>query len=234
MQEEALVSSRGAVEQRWGVGESRTSSQRSQPAPAQALRLGVRVVPAPPPLPLDPFTFATLRCLLVVSERGSPTIPSSRSRGSLSAARPTPALRSPSEVSSPSTPNPRQGSSLDGTPVRLLPHQEPVSSSTPRSRPQLTRAHPRVFFQSALSVGIVNLKPLVNGRTSFSSRPQASPHARADVLVIPRRVIPRFGELTPAELIDLFASVQQISKVVEVEYTAEFVPSSLACSPCAS
>ncbi|KAL8281529.1 hypothetical protein RQP46_006213 [Phenoliferia psychrophenolica] len=61
-----------------------------------------------------------------------------------------------------------------------------------------------VFYQSALSLGLVNLKPLVPGH----------------VLVIPKRVTPRFGDLTPEEVCDLFLSVQTISRVVEKEYNA--------------
>ena len=41
-----------------------------------------------------------------------------------------------------------------------------------------------------------------------------------DVLVIPKRVTPRFSDLTPEEVSDLFLSVQSISRVVEKEYRA--------------
>ncbi|KAM0754618.1 HIT-like protein, partial [Meredithblackwellia eburnea MCA 4105] len=64
----------------------------------------------------------------------------------------------------------------------------------------------QVFLQSSLSLGLVNLKPLVPGRTY--------------VLVIPKRVVPRFGDLTPDELTDLFKSVQIIGRVIEKEYAA--------------
>ncbi|KAK4049443.1 Dinucleoside triphosphate hydrolase [Microbotryomycetes sp. JL201] len=63
----------------------------------------------------------------------------------------------------------------------------------------------QVFFQSTLSLGLVNLKPLVPGH----------------VLVIPKRVVPRFRDLTPAEVADLFASTHQISLVIEKEYKAQ-------------
>ncbi|KAK4702964.1 bis(5'-adenosyl)-triphosphatase, partial [Phenoliferia sp. Uapishka_3] len=62
----------------------------------------------------------------------------------------------------------------------------------------------QVFYQSALSLGLVNLKPLVPGH----------------VLVIPKRIIPRFGDLTTEEVSDLFLSVQTISRVIESEYKA--------------
>lgn len=62
----------------------------------------------------------------------------------------------------------------------------------------------QVFFQSPLSLGIVNLKPLVPGH----------------VLVIPKRVIARFNDLTTDEVTDLFLSVQRITRVLEREYRA--------------
>ncbi|KAK4056277.1 Dinucleoside triphosphate hydrolase [Microbotryomycetes sp. JL221] len=62
----------------------------------------------------------------------------------------------------------------------------------------------QVFFQSSLSLGLVNLKPLVPGH----------------VLVIPKRVVPRFRDLTPQEVTDLFASTHQIAAVLEKEYKA--------------
>lgn len=48
-------------------------------------------------------------------------------------------------------------------------------------------------------MAIVNLKPLVDGH----------------VLVCPYRVVPRFADLTPEEVQDLFLSVQVIGKKVE-------------------
>lgn len=97
----------------------------------------------------------------------------------------------------------------------------------------------QVFYQSALSCGIVNLKPLVPGRPSlsFCSSRQVGPLVvllwltppciHADVLVIPRRVAPRFRDLTPDEVTDLFLSVHQISRVIEKEYKAQCVAVSL-------
>ncbi|GAA5886214.1 hypothetical protein JCM5296_003520 [Sporobolomyces johnsonii] len=75
----------------------------------------------------------------------------------------------------------------------------------------------QVFFQSTLSAGIVNLKPLVPGH----------------VLVIPRRVVPRFRDLTPQEVSDLFLSVHQISKVIETEYKAQALNVALQDGPLA-
>ncbi|GAA5964434.1 hypothetical protein JCM21900_005743 [Sporobolomyces salmonicolor] len=75
----------------------------------------------------------------------------------------------------------------------------------------------QVFYQSTLSAGIVNLKPLVPGH----------------VLVIPRRVVPRFRDLTPQEVSDLFLSVHQVSKVIETEYKAQALNIALQDGPLA-
>lgn len=42
-----------------------------------------------------------------------------------------------------------------------------------------------------------------------------------DVLIIPKRVVPRFGDLTPEEVGDLFASTHEVTKVIEKEYKAQ-------------
>ncbi|KAJ3106694.1 hypothetical protein HDU97_005846 [Phlyctochytrium planicorne] len=62
-----------------------------------------------------------------------------------------------------------------------------------------------IFFNSRLSLGFVNLKPVVPGH----------------VLVIPRRVVKRFADLTQEEVSDLFVSAQTIGNVVEKEYSGE-------------
>ncbi|KAL1922516.1 uncharacterized protein VTP21DRAFT_10055 [Calcarisporiella thermophila] len=62
-----------------------------------------------------------------------------------------------------------------------------------------------VFYQSKLSLGLVNLKPIVPGH----------------VLVISRRVVPRFTELSSEEVSDLWVSAQTVAKVIEKEYNAE-------------
>jgi bis(5'-adenosyl)-triphosphatase len=61
-----------------------------------------------------------------------------------------------------------------------------------------------VFHLSRLSFALVNLKPLLPGH----------------VLVSPRRVVPRFNDLTSAEVADLFATVQRVSRMVERVYSA--------------
>lgn len=62
----------------------------------------------------------------------------------------------------------------------------------------------QVFYKSHLSCALVNLKPLVPGH----------------VLVIPQRVVPRFKDLTPEEVQDLFLSTQEVGKVIESQYEA--------------
>ncbi|KAH7053220.1 HIT-like domain-containing protein [Macrophomina phaseolina] len=63
---------------------------------------------------------------------------------------------------------------------------------------------PQVFHLTPLSYALVNLKPLLPGH----------------VLVCPRRVVPRFASLTPAEVSDLFATVQRVSRMIERVYGA--------------
>lgn len=57
----------------------------------------------------------------------------------------------------------------------------------------------QVFLQTPLCLALVNLRPVVPGH----------------VLVIPRRLVPRFGGLTPAEVCDLWLSVQRVSRAME-------------------
>ncbi|KAI8931194.1 hypothetical protein NX059_011544 [Plenodomus lindquistii] len=57
----------------------------------------------------------------------------------------------------------------------------------------------QVFHLTRLSFAIVNLKPLLPGH----------------VLVSPRRIVPRFNDLSPTEVQDLFATVQRVSRMVE-------------------
>ncbi|KAH7382645.1 HIT-like domain-containing protein [Phaeosphaeria sp. MPI-PUGE-AT-0046c] len=62
----------------------------------------------------------------------------------------------------------------------------------------------QVFHLSRLSFAIVNLKPLLPGH----------------VLVSPRRVVPRFNDLSAAEVQDLFMTVQRVSRMVERVFDA--------------
>jgi bis(5'-adenosyl)-triphosphatase len=43
----------------------------------------------------------------------------------------------------------------------------------------------------------------------------------SDVLVIPRRVVPRLQDLDPSELAALMSSVQQVGRVIERAYGAD-------------
>jgi bis(5'-adenosyl)-triphosphatase len=62
----------------------------------------------------------------------------------------------------------------------------------------------QVFHVSRLSFAVVNLKPLLPGH----------------VLVSPRRVVPRFNDLSAAEVQDLFLTVQRVSRMVERVFDA--------------
>jgi bis(5'-adenosyl)-triphosphatase len=64
--------------------------------------------------------------------------------------------------------------------------------------------HLQVFHLTRLSFAIVNLKPLLPGH----------------VLVSPRRVVPRFNDLSAAEVQDLFLTVQRVSRMVERVFAA--------------
>ncbi|KAL7007194.1 Dinucleoside triphosphate hydrolase [Cystobasidiomycetes sp. EMM_F5] len=57
----------------------------------------------------------------------------------------------------------------------------------------------QVFFRSKLSFGIVNLKPIVDNH----------------VLVVPKRLVKRFADLTPEECADLFVSVRDVGREIE-------------------
>lgn len=63
----------------------------------------------------------------------------------------------------------------------------------------------QIFFESSLSLAIVNLKPIVPGH----------------VLVLPKRVVPRLSQLTTDEHSDLFNSVREVSNTFEPFYKAD-------------
>eukprot|EP00669_Euglena_mutabilis_P007655 TRINITY_DN2893_c0_g1_i1.p2 TRINITY_DN2893_c0_g1~~TRINITY_DN2893_c0_g1_i1.p2 ORF type:complete len:175 (+),score=58.71 TRINITY_DN2893_c0_g1_i1:286-810(+) len=62
----------------------------------------------------------------------------------------------------------------------------------------------QVFFESDLTYGIVNLKPIVPGH----------------VLLIPKRVAARFADLTPEEADNLWRAAYRIGPVLEAHYRA--------------
>ncbi|KAF8846166.1 HIT-like protein [Paxillus ammoniavirescens] len=63
----------------------------------------------------------------------------------------------------------------------------------------------QVFYRTALSYAIVNLKPIVPGH----------------VLVVPTRVVPRLTDLATPELTSLITSVQNVGRVIEKAYGAD-------------
>ncbi|GAN06450.1 fragile histidine triad protein [Mucor ambiguus] len=68
-----------------------------------------------------------------------------------------------------------------------------------------------VFYESSYSIGLVNLKPIAPGRKSLSMN---MPY----VLIVPKRVVPRYSQLTAQEVTDLSESAKLISNVIEDEY----------------
>ncbi|KAF2475789.1 HIT-like protein [Lindgomyces ingoldianus] len=62
----------------------------------------------------------------------------------------------------------------------------------------------QVFHLSPLSFALVNIKPLLPGH----------------VLVSPRRIVPRFNDLSIDEVQDLFLTVQRVSRMVERVFKA--------------
>ena len=63
----------------------------------------------------------------------------------------------------------------------------------------------QVFLITKHSLALVNLKPIVPGH----------------VLVIPRRVVERYADLSDAECADLALSVRAVGRVVEREFRGE-------------
>ncbi|KAF2069609.1 hypothetical protein CYY_009074 [Polysphondylium violaceum] len=64
-----------------------------------------------------------------------------------------------------------------------------------------------IFFTSELSFALVNLKPVLPGH----------------VLVCPKRIVPRFKDLTKEEVSDLWISAQKISVVIEDHFKGNSV-----------
>ena len=66
--------------------------------------------------------------------------------------------------------------------------------------------HPsQIFFESTLSIGIVNIKPIVPGH----------------VLIIPKRVEPRLMKLSDEEYKDIFDTVKNVSPKLENFFNAQ-------------
>lgn len=62
--------------------------------------------------------------------------------------------------------------------------------------------NPQVFYATSHSFALVNLKPILPGH----------------VLVSPQRVVPRVGDLSSAEVSDLFLTVQKVGRMIERVY----------------
>ncbi|WWC68821.1 uncharacterized protein I206_102756 [Kwoniella pini CBS 10737] len=69
----------------------------------------------------------------------------------------------------------------------------------------------QVFYTTPLSIGIVNLKPLLPGH----------------VLILPKRIVPRLSDLNSIEISDLFLTVQKVGKGLEKYYKAQSLTISL-------
>lgn len=63
----------------------------------------------------------------------------------------------------------------------------------------------QVFYNTPLCYALCNIKPVLPGH----------------VLVIPYRAVPRFTDLTPAEVTDMFITVQKIQKMLAKQYFKE-------------
>ncbi|ORY53695.1 HIT-like protein [Rhizoclosmatium globosum] len=74
-----------------------------------------------------------------------------------------------------------------------------------------------IFYSTRNVFGLVNLKPVTPGH----------------VLIIPRRVVPRFADLTTAEAHDLVIAAQRVGKVVEREYKGESLTITVQDGPAA-
>lgn len=59
-----------------------------------------------------------------------------------------------------------------------------------------------LFYESEYCYGLVNLKPIVQGH----------------VLIIPKRVVARCGDMTKEEITDLMLSVHKVAPILEKEY----------------
>jgi bis(5'-adenosyl)-triphosphatase len=89
-------------------------------------------------------------------------------------------------------------------PILFGPFTVTSQACAPPTPDPTTNPPPQVFYQTAHSFALVNLKPLLPGH----------------VLVAPRRVVARLRDLTPAECGDLFATVTRVGRALERAYPA--------------
>lgn len=66
-------------------------------------------------------------------------------------------------------------------------------------------SHSQVFYETKLTRGIVNLKPIVPGH----------------ILVVPHRIVDRFSMLSLEEVKDLYQAVHEIGPILERHYRGE-------------
>ncbi|CAO3571955.1 unnamed protein product [Mortierella alpina] len=76
----------------------------------------------------------------------------------------------------------------------------------------------QIFLKTKHSLGLVNLKPIYHRRKPIDSIPSFRCCASGHVLVISRRSVPRFLDLNPEEVSDMFQAAQRIGRVIEKEY----------------
>eukprot|EP00002_Diphylleia_rotans_P014494 TRINITY_DN2825_c0_g1_i2.p2 TRINITY_DN2825_c0_g1~~TRINITY_DN2825_c0_g1_i2.p2 ORF type:complete len:127 (-),score=30.37 TRINITY_DN2825_c0_g1_i2:221-601(-) len=74
-----------------------------------------------------------------------------------------------------------------------------------------------IFYKTKLSLGFVNLKPVLPGH----------------VLIIPLRVVPRFADLTKDEITDMWSSAQIIGSVIERQFGGESLTFTIQDGPAA-
>eukprot|EP00241_Pyramimonas_parkeae_P008116 CAMPEP_0114239012 /NCGR_PEP_ID=MMETSP0058-20121206/8224_1 /TAXON_ID=36894 /ORGANISM="Pyramimonas parkeae, CCMP726" /LENGTH=168 /DNA_ID=CAMNT_0001351147 /DNA_START=274 /DNA_END=780 /DNA_ORIENTATION=+ len=74
-----------------------------------------------------------------------------------------------------------------------------------------------VFAVSRLSLALVNLKPVVQGH----------------VLIVPRRVVRRFQELSPEEVTDLWMLAQRVGSKIEPHFQASALTMAIQDGPAA-
>jgi bis(5'-adenosyl)-triphosphatase len=82
----------------------------------------------------------------------------------------------------------------------------------------------QAFHRTALTYAIVNLKPIVPGRTYAPPSLPATPSHHfffPDVLVCSTRPVPRITDLHTDELAELMHTVQRVGRVVERAYNAD-------------
>lgn len=93
----------------------------------------------------------------------------------------------------------------------------------------------QAFYRNSLAYAIVNLKPLVPGRTLrqqfYNKLRILTALDHTDVLVVPKRPVQRLSELDEKELTSLMLSVNHVGKVIEKAYAADGLTIACQVSP---